>query len=304
MIGVLIVFYDDLQNIDRLAGSLLKQTFKDYSIYIIDNQPELGHSKKFQQKIPGVQEIPSQGNIGFGKANNLLATKAIQDGCDWLLVLNPDMELSENTLEVLLNTCHGDSKIGICSCVILFGLNKKDDNEIQLFGGRANFKTQKKDLLFSNQKIREVKLPHYLKVDFVNGGSTFISKEVIGKCGFFEEKYFMYNEEIDLSYRVIKAGYDVVVTSETRIWHHHDWSSQNSLGHQTMQYYMMRNKFLYHKKFHHYAIFFYDILKSVILFPFILRWLMKTDDARLVKFYYLGILNGILGETGKRNKDF
>jgi GT2 family glycosyltransferase len=307
-IGIILVVTNEKHHLELLFGSLARQTYRNFSIYFVDNNSSDGsmdYSKQINAEHPlDIHYIQLNENSGFAKGNNTGADAAMNDGCEYVFVLNPDMELSENTLDVMLKTCQSSPKTGVCSAVLLFGCEKRNNLEIQIYGGKANFKTQKKEFLYSNQKLQECILPDLLKVDFVNGGSTFIRKELIKECGLFEEKYFIYNDEIDLGYRVKKAGYDTVVTSGTRIWHHHNWASRNSEGYRRMYYYMMRNKFLYHKKFHHYAYFIYDILKSVIQVPVTLRWLMKTSDARLVKLYYLGMLRGILGETGKRKGDF
>jgi len=297
MIGILVVFFEDLGNIPRLAASLLSQDYKDFRVYCIDNNPCFQHIDAFRKVFCDFDFLPSQGNIGFAKGNNLLAQQAIEEGCEYLFVLNPDMELASNSLSIFKKICDQNTAIGICSSVLLFGQEKRNSEQIQLFGGKANFKKQVKDFLFCNQYLISADLPDSLIVDFVNGGSTFIRKEVVTRCGLFEESYFMYNDEIDLAFRVFKAGFKTVVTSKTKIWHHHDWSLKRS--NQAMYYYMMRNRYLYFKKHQLYFNLLYDLVLQVATIPIKIKWFCGSLSKSVLKYYYLGILYGILGEKGK-----
>ena len=143
-----------------------------------------------------------------------------------------------------------------------------------------------------------------LNVDLVNGGSTFIRKEVIERCGLFNEQFFMYNEEIDLSDRVKKAGYTIVVTSETHIWHHHNWTSAKTVSYSRMYYYMMRNRYLYFKNHGYYIQLIIDLFLQFLTFPIKGKWLSRLAGPSLIKYHYLGILRGIAGETGMTTVKF
>lgn len=300
-VGIILVCTNEKRHLDLLYKSITNQTYHNFSIYFIDNNSSDG-SAEYLKELNRVMKldiryISLKENSGFAKGNNIGADAALKDGCDYVFIINPDMELADNVLEILKRTCTDNDEIGVCSSVLLFGCDKRDKDEIQFYGGKANFKTQKKDSLFSGQILSEAQLPKLMTVDFVNGGSTFVRKDVIQNCGLFEEKYFIYNDEIDFAYRIQKAGYKTVVTSATKIWHHHDWSSKKN--YQVMYYYMMRNRYLYFKKFKLYANLFLDIFIQVITIPAKIKWFRRLSNYKVFKFYYLGILKGILGEEGK-----
>lgn len=302
MVGILIVFFNDLSHIQKLASSLKSQDFTDFRLYCIDNNPSLHHVEALKKYFPDLVALASKGNIGFAKGNNILAQKAIEDGCNYIFILNPDMELAANSLHILKKTCDEDRAIGICSAVLLFGQSKRDDEEIQLFGGKADFRKQKKEFLFRNQFLPKVNLPVTLSVDFVNGGSAFIRKDLIIECGLFEERYFMYNDEIDLAFRSYKAGFKTVVTSRAKIWHHHDWVSKKNC--QAMYYYMMRNRILYFKKYKLYYNLCLDLVFQIITIPVKVKWFWNLSNMVAMKYYYWGILMGILGEHGMARINF
>ena len=183
-------------------------------------------------------------------------------------------------------------------------LNHENVNELLIVGDMANYKTQQKEFLFANHLLNRQILPNILQGDFVNGGSTFIRGDVVEKVGLFEEKYFMYNDEIDLAFRVKKSGYKTVVTSEPCIWHYHDWSKKNKSSYYFMYYYMMRNRILFYKTYKLYFNLISDLFSQLLTLPIKIKWLSKLANFRLVKYYYLGLWRGLIGETEKSKINF
>jgi len=287
-----------------MLTSLKSQNFKNFRIYSIDNSGTDTELKKIKKELPNSIILPSMGNIGFAQGNNLLANLAIKDGWQYLVILNPDMELTENTISEFYSLLENNKNAAACSGVILFGNEKKGQDIIQLFGQKINFLNQHKEFLFAQKKLFDVELPDTLPVDFVNGGSLFIRSKIVEKIGLFNEDYFMYNDEIDLAYRIKKLEKSVLVTSKTKIYHHHDWTASNRKGYYLMYYYMMRNRILFFKNHKLFFSLILDLLKQLISIPVTINWLIKLAGFKLVGFYYSGLINGILGEKYKTKKEF
>lgn len=303
-VAILLVFYNSENHLKSLFNSIEKQLFKDFRIYAIENSIQQTSVQELLKVFPDSVVLPPGGNIGFAKANNLLADKALSDGCENLFILNPDMELTENTIEVLVNILDTEPDAAACSSVLLWGNERSEMNEIQLFGQNFNYRTQSKTFLFTGQRLDEVKLPEKMYVDFVNGGSLLIRSEIIRQTGLFNEDYFMYNDEIDLAFRIKKLNKKVVVTSKTKIYHHHDWTETNKSGYYLMYYYMMRNRILFFKAYNLFFNLISDYFLQLITFPLKIKWLTGLADLKLVKYYYLGLWRGLMGETGKAKLDF
>lgn len=303
-VAILLVFYESENHIDSLFSSLKNQSFTNYKIYAIENSVTQFSIAKLSESFSDIFVLPYQGNIGFAKANNLLAQKALEDGCNYLFILNPDMELTYNTIAELYSLLENNTNAAACSGVLLFGNEKKNQNIIQLFGQRINFKSQRKEFLFTQKILEDVVLPEILQVDFVNGGSLFIRSNVVNQIGLFNEDYFMYNDEIDLAYRIKKMNKTVLVTSKTKIYHHHDWTDKNKKAYYIMYYYMMRNRILFFKNHKLYLCMIIDLIKQIILCPMTLNWLIKLAGSKLVKYYYIGLWRGLIGETSKTRTEF
>ena len=117
--------------------------------------------------------------------------------------------------------------------------------------------TQNTIIEASGKIFEETQLPDVLECDYPIGGALFIKREVIEKLGvLFDDRYFMYNNEIDFAYRVKKLGYKSFATIKAKIWHNHKWIRDNKSG-WYREYYLSeeRNKFLYYHKYKMYLPF-------------------------------------------------
>jgi GT2 family glycosyltransferase len=303
MVGILLVLYGHHENIPRISNALINQTHKAYKVYAIDNTPENTCWEILQQELQIARIIPSMGNIGFAKGNNVLAKEAVKEGCNFLWVLNPDMEPEPDALEYLVGFMEKNAKVGLAGPLLLQG-NLKNNSKIQLFGSYVNFKTQVKKSLYADAILSQTTLPDELEVDMINAGSLLIRSELVSDSYLFEERYFMYNDEIDIARRIKDRGFNIAVISNARVWHHHDWSKINKYGYNMMYFYMMRNKMLYYYKFKMPLRCFLEFFKQLFLIPVVLKFCLRTSSFSMFRFYYLGLLNGILGITGKSNYNF
>ncbi len=305
IVGIIVVTYNSSKDILTLLRSIQTQSYKNIRVYIIDNSStdstlidifNFVHETKIDINVYSNKE-----NLGFAKGNNIGIEQSISDGCTYSFILNPDMELDGECLINLINRIRDDNNLACVGPVVLFG--DKKSPTIQVFGVNANFKTQNKNILFSNHSL-DASVPEELIADYVNGGSMLIKNNILKKVGLFEESYFMYNDELDLALRINKLGYKFLVIKSAMVYHHHDWSARNKKGYYLIYYYGIRNKYLYFKKYRFFNYLILDLFKEILSFPIRVKWLTRGADIKLVKFYYLGLWRGLLGETGKTNIDF
>jgi GT2 family glycosyltransferase len=297
-VAILFVLYNDENNIPTVIQSLKEQTYTNYEVYAIETSKSGNSIKLLGQLYPKAHCLDYKGNLGFASGNNYLADIAIKDGADFLFILNADMQLSNNTIEVFLGYFRSNNNLGVIGSVLLYGGSRIKEKTIQLFGVNANFHTQNIKHLFANVPFDSQHIPEEMQVDLVNGGSTFLSKEVYLNVGLFEPDFFMYNDEIDFACRVKEAGFKTLVTSKTNIIHHHNWDRTNLTGYYRMYYYINRNRNLYYYKRKAYVGLIIENLKGIILFPFVLKFCLKHANIRLLKYYYLGSVHGILNKKG------
>jgi GT2 family glycosyltransferase len=131
-----------------------------------------------------------------------------------------------------------------------------------------------------------------------------IRSSVVSQIGLFNEDNFMYNDEIDLAYRLSKIKGKLIATKNAEAWHFHDWNKKNKSGYYLQYYYINRNRFLFFYRYGKYLSFIREILIELFLFPIKIRWAKKTSGLRLLKYYYLGYWHGLLNKKGKAGIEF
>lgn len=299
-LAILIVVHNEKHNLELLFNSLANQTYRDFKLFLIDNNSkdesvnfakELNNKYLFEMDLIELSE-----DTGYTKGNNIGAQKALSEGYEFLFILNNDIELEKNCIKELLSLIESKKNAGAVGPIIFYWNSDKKENRIQAYGVKADFKKQIKVSLFVDSIYEHIALNETDKVDYIPGTAIMIRSEFVKNNGLFDSNYFMYNDEIDLAYRMKKAGFDYYVTEKAKIWHNHDWSKKNISGFRFMYYYMMRNRVLYFKKFKLYLQLFIDLFLQAVTFPIKLKMFIRIGSVSIVKYYYLGLFRGLLGE--------
>jgi len=301
-IGIIIVTFNSQKDIARQLDSIILQQYEDLVVYVVDNDSNdetLKIVEKYLHKI-SITIIATKMNNGFAKGNNIGIQKAMDENCDLIFILNPDMQLEQKCIELISKRFILDEKIGVVGPIVLD--SNKANKIIQSFGFKTNFRTQKKTLCFAGETLSE-KIPPEIYVDYVLGGAMMIRTNVLKTTGLFEESYFMYNDELDIAYRIYKAGFKTLCLRDAIVRHFHDFGNYNKRGNNLMYYYMMRNKYLYFYKYHFYTNLIFSVMKELVIIPLKIRWaVFRKKNIKLLKFYYSGLLDGLLHKKGIANK--
>lgn len=233
-ISIVIVNYNVKEFLYQCLMSIRKasDTFTVETI-VVDNNSTDNSIDYLEPLFPDVKFICLSENIGFGRANNL-AFKAAKG--KYILVLNPDTIIQENTLRVMYDYMELNQQVGIAGCKVL-----NADGSFQLpcrrgfptpwaafcklFGLQSVFPKSKFFAQY-NQTFRDENETYY--IDAVIGAFMFCRKEVIDKLEGFLEDFFMYGEDLDLCYRTYKLGYKVAYVHTTSIIHYKGESTKRS----------------------------------------------------------------------------
>ncbi|MFI5145055.1 MAG: glycosyltransferase family 2 protein [Ignavibacteria bacterium] len=302
-IGIVTVVTNEKNNLKDFFDALVSQTFNDFTLYFVDNNSTDGSPEYFkelnnQQRIP-VKYINLDYNSGFSAGSNSGAKEAIRDGCEYLFIVNNDVVMDSRCLEELKKCIESDSSI-VCSGLLLFKHKEKYPGVIQEFGGSINFKNGKLLKNYENAVYNEIKLPEYLDTDFVGGGVCFIKTKIFEAVGMYEEMYFGYFDEIDISYRLkVLNNYKMRVTSRAIAYHNHNWTKKNKRSYYFEYFLSERNKFLYLKKFSLHLSVFTNWISDSFKFPWRLIWFMRVCDINLGLYYLRGMYAGLLNHKGK-----
>lgn len=196
-------------------------------------------------------------NTGFSGGNNLGIRRALELGCTGVLLLNNDTTFSVDQLERLVSFAGKNSSIGIVSPKIYFAqgyeyhkdrYSSREKGKVLWYAGGV---IDWNNVYASHRGVDEVDKGQYNVIsdtDFATGCCMYMSKSIFGKVGFFDEKYFLYYEDVDYSVRCKKAGFKVLYYPDASI-SHKNASSSGKPGSELHRYYQTRNRLYFAKKF-------------------------------------------------------
>lgn len=242
-LSIIIVNYNVKQFLLNLVESIYKAVASiPFEILVVDNASEDGSIETLKSKYPEVHLIANKINVGFGAANNQAMQLAKGK---YLLLLNPDTIVNEDTFAKMISFFNENKKVGIAGCKVL-----NADGTLQLacrrgFPGPWTSFTKviglsqlfPKSKLFARYNLTYLDENKSYEVDAVSGAFMMIRKEVYDKIGGFDQQFFMYGEDLDLCYRTQKAGYKVFYVHTTEIIHYKGESTKRSKIDETKVFY-------------------------------------------------------------------
>ena len=211
-------------------------------IIVIDNNSSDDSAATIPQIFPEVVFKVMPTNVGFGKANNI--GFSIAKG-KYILILNPDTVLQEDTLTTMFDYMEHHQEVGIAGCKVL-----NPDGSFQLacrrgfptpwaafckLFGLQSFFPKSKFFARYNQTFRNENETYY--IDAVIGAFMFARRDVIDKLRGFDEDFFMYGEDLDLCFRTTELGYKVAYVHTTSIIHYKGESTKRSSINDTGHFY-------------------------------------------------------------------
>lgn len=249
-LSVIIVNYNVKEYLQNLLYSLDKAAVGiPYEVIIVDNASDDGSVELIKEKFPSVKLIVNEKNLGFGKANNI--GLALSKG-EFILLINPDTIIQEDTLIKMLSFFELNNQIGLAGCKIL-----NPDGTLQLACRRSfpgpwtSFcKVTGLSNLFPDSRFFARYNLTYLdenksyEVDAISGSFMMMRRNVYEKVGGFDEQFFMYGEDLDLCFRVQKAGYKNFYVHDTQIIHYKGESTRRSNLDETKVFYSAMHLFV------------------------------------------------------------
>lgn len=197
----------------------------DGEVFMVDNASSDQSVEMVQEKFPHVKVIANKENVGFSKANNQAMRVARGE---YILLLNPDTVVEENTFRESVKFMDAHSDAGALG--------------VKMIDGKGNFLPESKrglptpwvsfykifglsSLFPKSPKYARYHMGHLDKdenheIEILAGAYMFMRKEALEKSGLLDEDFFMYGEDIDLSYRILKAGYKNYYLADTSIIHY------------------------------------------------------------------------------------
>jgi len=200
-ISVTIVSYNTAHCIEKCLNSVLKQTGVVYEVIVVDNASE-DRSVEVIRTFPSVKLIANSKNVGFGVAHN---QAFLYCSGRFVLILNPDVFLSDGFLVSMVAYMIENSKIGISGPRIFQGRQKIDLQPWYTYHG---------------QQVAKVQFDHLPgKIAWLSGACLFARRSLLKQLEGFDPDFFLFSEEVDLCLRVRKAGFSLGFNPDCKVRH-------------------------------------------------------------------------------------
>lgn len=231
-VSILIVSYNTramtLRCLETLYESLERDDALTAEVLVADNGSSDGSLEAIEEQFPQARIVSRDDNLGFAKANNVLAREARGE---WILLLNPDTEVLGTAVQT----------------IVAFGESKRADGQSFVVGGRTLFADGslnrnschgrptpwslfcqgtglssmfRTSALFNPEGLGSWKRDSVREVDAITGCLLLIERRLWEKLGGFDERFVMYGEDTDLCLRASSAGVPSIVCPDSEIIHH------------------------------------------------------------------------------------
>ncbi len=233
-LSIIIVNYNVCYFLEQTLKSVYSSIHNlKMEVFVVDNASIDGSVAMVKSKFGEVKLIESKENLGFSKANNLAI---LQSTGKYILLLNPDTVVQNDTFAKCFSYMEQQPKAGGLGVYMVDGKGKFLPESkrgmptpwvafYKITGLSNIFPTSKK---YGKYHLGYLNNEQIAEIDILSGAFMWLRKSTLDNIGLLDEDYFMYGEDIDLSYRITKGGYKNIYFPETRIIHYKGESTKKS----------------------------------------------------------------------------
>jgi GT2 family glycosyltransferase len=217
--AVVILNWNGIKFLEKFIPKLIEHTtIPNVDLYVADNFSSDNSVEFLEKKIPQIINIKLDKNWGFAEGYN----KALQQiNADYFVLLNSDVEVTENWLQPLIVEMEKDKNIGACMPKIK-DFNQK--NKFEYAGACGGFLDKYaypfcRGRIFDTIEVDENQYNNPIEVFWASGACFVVKAELYKKIGGLDKDFFAHMEEIDLCWRIKNSGYKIMVFPQSEVYH-------------------------------------------------------------------------------------
>ncbi|WP_238903668.1 glycosyltransferase family 2 protein [Clostridium sp. YIM B02506] len=287
---VVLVNYNGYEDTEACIKSLRNIHYYNYKIVVVDNASTDDSYNKLEKIKEDVILIKSEKNLGFSGGNNIGIKYALQQGADYIMLLNNDTLVEPDFLNIMIDTAESSENLGIVGCKMMY----YPQNDIVWYGG-GYIDWNKYSGVHENQGTKDSQDDNVREVTFLTGCCMLIKRSTIEKVGYLSEEYFMYLEDLDYCAKVLDNNLRIIYNPEAKIYHKVSASTGGEESSFAIKW-GTRNRFIFFKKFsksksfvNKLKIFLFLIISRIVKFAI----LLAKGNIEKSKNLMIGLKQGI-----------
>jgi GT2 family glycosyltransferase len=222
--------------LDCLAA-LAHSEYANQRVIVLDNASTDGSVAAIRAAFPGVQIIELTSNRGYAGNNNVGIQAALEQGADWVFVLNEDTILAPDCIGKLVAAAAPDPQVGIVGPLVY---HHDEPNVVQSAGGQLTSSWEARHI--GQNELDRGQFVQPVAVDWISGCAILVRRQLIEQVGMLDERFFYYWEEAEWCLRARRHGWRVVHVPQAKLWH--KGVQRNYAPKASVSYYNTRNRLL------------------------------------------------------------
>lgn len=213
---VISVILNTNRKIDTLEclESLYRISYPNQKAIVLDNHSTDGSIAAIRESYPTVQVIELNENLGYAGNNNVGIQSAMDQGADWVFVLNEDVILDSDSISKLIEEGEQDSQVGILGPLVY---HYDEPGVIQSAGGMLG--KYWNSIHLGQNELDHGQFQSPRPVEWISGCAIMVRRELIEQVGTLDPNYFIYWEETEWCIRSSRAGWKIIHVPSAKIWH-------------------------------------------------------------------------------------
>lgn len=286
----IVLNWNSYNDTSECVESLQGLSYNNLDIVIVDNGSTDGSGRRLKSEFPEHEYLQTGENLGFGAGNNIGIEYALDQGAEYIWLLNNDVLIfEEDTLSQLIETAEANPNAGIVSPIIR---EYPDTTGIWFERGVIDWRRAYATHMHSSCDSK-----NFIKNEYIPNCSSLFRNNVFQEVGLLPEKYFLYFEDAHHSTMVRNEGFELL-TDENAEVHHKVNNSTGGAYSPTPSYYKIRNQVLFARSF--------NSRVSNLFWPLYLVYVIRHTIHRIIlgnhasiSALLLGFIHGVINYSGK-----
>lgn len=217
-VAVVILNWNGKSYLEKFLPSVVGATYQNLQIFVADNASEDDSISFLKKNYPAVKIILNDANEGFAKGYNLALSKI---STDYYVLLNSDVEVTRDWIEHVISLMESDDKIAACQPKILSFENRQQFEYAGACGGFIDKFCYPftRGRIFETCELDHGQYDNSIQIFWATGAALFVRSKVFHELNGFDEYFFAHQEEIDLCWRMQRAGYTIYVMPSSVVYH-------------------------------------------------------------------------------------